>query len=164
MANNQKKNPTEYTYESVDGTRTTLQIGKDGVTKKWLTFLMTEDAALLEQEDYWRKHLDYGYQNAQTYYEYDPDDEAEHPLDQIPDPGADIFRILFPETPENHPLLTRVEAAMEQLTDEQRDLIYELFGLGRTIAEVAREQHVTGPAIRNRRTKILNRIQKNHRG
>ena len=97
MANIQKKKPTTYTYESVDGTKTTIQVGKDGVTKKWLALLMEDDAAVREQDDVQRKHTDYGYQNAVSRYERCPDDESGHPMDEIPDPAADIFRILYPE-------------------------------------------------------------------
>ena len=160
MANIQKKRATTYTYESVDGSRSTIQVGQDGVTKKWLAFLMEDDAAALEQEDYQRKHEDYGYRNAVARYEQCPEDETAHPMDEIPDPAADIFRILYPEETEDDSLVTKIEAAMEKLTEEQRDLIYELFGLCRTVSEIAREQDVSREAIQNRRSKIVNRMRK----
>lgn len=160
MANNQKKKATTYTYESVDGSKSTIRVGEDGVTEKWIAFLATDDAALLEQDDYQRKHEDYGYQNAVTRFYRNPDDASEHPMDRFADPAADIFRILYPDVSQDSPLLTKVEAAMEKLTDEQRDLIYELFGLCRTVSEIAREQDVSRAAIQNRRTKIVNRIRK----
>ena len=160
MANSQKKNLTSYTYESADGSKITLQAGQDGVTEKWLAYLRAEDAAITEQEDYQRKHLDYGYQNALAYYERDPENTAEHPMNQFQDPNADIFRILYPEEAEDSPLLAETKNAIQLLSDAQKDLIYELYGLCRTINEIAHEQGVTKTAIQNRRNKIVNRIKK----
>ena len=160
MAHIQKKRATTYIYESADGSRSTIQVGQDGVTRKWLAFLTEDDAAVLEQDDYQRKHEDYGYQNAVARYEQCPDDESDHPMDKIPDPTADIFRILYPEETVESPLLEKLREAVGQLTDDQRNLIYELFGLCRTVSEIAREQDVSRAAIQNRRTKIVNRVRK----
>ena len=160
MATRQKKVPTTYTYESVDGSKTTIQIGQDGVNEKWIAFLATDDAALREQDDYQRKHEDYGYQNAVTKYNHDPDSMAGHPMEQFADPTADIFRILYPDEEIDSPILSQVSSAMGKLKDEQLDLIYELYGLCRTVSEIARDQEVSRAAIQNRRTKIINRIKK----
>ena len=51
------QNPTSYTYESVDGSKSTIKLGEDGVTKEWLLFLAKDDAAMLEQDDYQQKQL-----------------------------------------------------------------------------------------------------------
>ena len=160
MANIQKKKATTYTYESVDGSRSTILVGQDGVTRKWLAFLMEDDAAALEQEDYQRKHEDYGYRNAVARYEQCPEDELAHPMDEIPDPAADIFRILYPEETEDSPLLKKLRETIDQLTDDQRDLIFELYGRCKTCTQIGKEKNVTEAAIRNRREKIHKRIKK----
>jgi len=49
---------------------------------------------------------------------------------------------------------------MELLTEGQRDLIYELYGFCKSMADVAREQDVTYEAIQNRRSKIFRRLKK----
>ena len=161
MANNRKaKQATTYTYQSVDGSTSTIQVGQDGVTQQWIAFLKTDDAAILEQEDYFQKHLDYGYQNAVARYQRNPEEAEDHPINQYADPAADIFRILYPEEDQDSPLLEKVETAVAQLSDAQKDLILELYGMCRTVNEVAREQNVSHTAIQNRRTKIINRIKK----
>ncbi|MBR2662156.1 MAG: hypothetical protein IKE25_00435 [Clostridia bacterium] len=160
MANIQKKKATTYTYESVDGTKTTIQVGKDGVTQKWLALLMEDDAAVCEQDDVQRKHADYGYQNAVTRYERCPDDESGHPMDEIPDPAADIFRILYPEESADSPLLEKLRQTIGQLTDDQRDLIFDLYGMCKTNTQIGKEKNVTEAAIRCRRDKIHKRLKK----
>ena len=160
MANIQKKNPTTYTYESVNGTKSTIQVGKDGVTQKWLAILMEDDAAVLEQDDVQQKHADYSFQNAVARYERCPDDDSEHPMDEIPDPAADIFRILYPEETADSPLLEKLRETIGQLTDDQRDLILDLYGMCKTSTQIGKEKNVTEAAIRNRREKIHRRIKK----
>ena len=160
MAHIQKKRATTYIYESADGSRSTIQVGQDGVTRKWLAFLTEDDAAVLEQDDYQRKHEDYGYQNAVARYEQCPDDESDHPMDKIPDPTADIFRILYPEEPVESPLLEKLREAVGQLTDDQRDLIFDLYGMCKTNTQIGKEKNVTEAAIRCRRDKIHKRLKK----
>lgn len=160
MATNQKKNPTTYTYESVDGSKSTIQVGQDGVTKQWLAFLMTDDAAVLEQEDRQRKHADYTFQNAVARYQRNPDDESGHPIEEIPDPTADIFRILYPDQTPDSVLLEKLRKAIEQLTDDQKDLILDLYGMCKTNTQIGKERNVTEAAIRCRRDKIHKRVKK----
>ena len=89
MATNQKKKPTTYTYESVDGSKSTIQVGRDGVTKEWLAFLMEDDAAMREQDDVQRKHADYTFQNAVARFERNPGDDSDHPTHGLT-PGSSI--------------------------------------------------------------------------
>ena len=37
------QNPTSYTYESVDGSTSTIEVGKDGVTKEMIVLLQQDD-------------------------------------------------------------------------------------------------------------------------
>lgn len=161
MANNQKKKiPTTYTYESVDGSKSTIQVGQDGVTKKWLAFLMEDDASVLEQDDQHQRHSDYGFQNAVRRFEQNPDEYASHPIEELPDPTSDIFRTLYPDQVPDSVLLEKLRKAIEQLTDDQRDLILDLYGLCKSNTRIGRERNVTEAAIRCRRDKIHKRIKK----
>ena len=134
MAVNSKKNPTTYTYESVDGSKSTIKLGEDGVT--------------------------YTFQNAVAKYTRCPDDESEHPIEKIPDPTADIFRVLYPDQVPDSVLLVKLRKAIEQLTDDQKDLILDLYGMCKTNVQVGKEKSVTEAAIRFRRDKIHKRIKK----
>ncbi len=160
MTNNQKKKPTTYTYESVDGTKCTIQVGQDGVTRKWLAFLMESDGEMLEQDSYQQKHADYSFKHAVTRFEQNPDDESGHPIEQISDPTADIFRTLYPDQELDGVLLEKLRKAIEQLTDDQKDLIFDLYGMCKTNTQIGKEKNVTEAAIRCRRDKIHKRVKK----
>ena len=159
-SNKSTKKPVTYTYQSADGSTFTLEAGKDGVTRKWLNILERYDADQLEQDDYLQKHCAYRFQNAVVSHERESNDQSVHPYEQIPDPNADILKILFPECEEDSPLLKKLENAIAQLTENQRELIHELYGQCKSMAEIAREQGVNKVAIFNRRDKILRRLIK----
>ena len=154
------KNTTTYTYENLDGTRYTLHAGKDGVTKKLIKFLRAEDNDVLVQDRYQQENTCYDFQHAAERADNsDYDNDAVSPLEQIPDTRADIMQILYPEA-EHNELILRLRAAMEELTDSQRDLIHDLYGLGKSLAEVGREQGVNRAAILYRRNRILRQLAK----
>lgn len=56
--------------------------------------------------------------------------------------------------------IASVRNAMEKLSADQLDLIFDLYGLQRVILDLGREKGVTEAAIRNRRNKILKRMKK----
>ena len=66
----------------------------------------------------------------------------------------------LPDKAEESLLLKKLETAMTQLTDGQRDLIYELYGFCKSMADIAREQEVSYEAVQNRRNKIFRRLKK----
>ena len=53
-----------------------------------------------------------------------------------------------------------VNQIMTSLTENQRELIWEAYGMLRGDTEIAREQNVTREAIQNRRKKIMCRVEK----
>ena len=154
------QNPTSYTYESVDGSTSTIRVGKDGVTKKWIVFLQQNDNENYLQDLYQMRNADYGFQNEMAKYCRSGDENAVNPFHQFEDPAADISRILFPDEADDPEMLGRLCEAIEQLTDSQKDLIHELYGLRRSHVDIAQDQGVTPVAIRNRRDKILRRLAK----
>ena len=160
MANQARKNFTTYTYVSADGTRCTLQAGQDGVTEEMIRFLAESDHEQELQERCQAEHADYRYRNAVRHFEQIPNEDGDHPLERIADPNADILKILFPEEADDSVALQRLETAMEQLTDSQRALIQDIYGIGRSLSDIARAEGVSVTAIQNRRGKILRRLQK----
>ena len=154
------KKPVTYTYQSADGSTFTLEAGKDGVTKKLIQFLEESDRKADLDERYEAEQLDWKFRNAQITYEEQGDLLEDSPLERIADPDADIAAILFPEAEEDSLPLARLEEAIEQLTESQKDLVHELYGLRKSMSEVAREQGVSLTAIQNRRGKILRQLGK----
>ena len=84
----------------------------------------------------------------------------DNPIDQIPDDASDIMSILFPEDDSASRMLREMPKILDMLTDSQRDLIWEAYGLQKGDTEIAQEQNVTRIAIHNRRTKIMKRVEK----
>ena len=82
------------------------------------------------------------------------------PIDGIADPCADIFSILYPEEKPKSRMIEALKAAMERLTPQQIDFIYERYGLQMSEVEIARRDGVSKQAIDNRRTKLFKRIRK----
>ena len=151
---------TTYTYKSVDGTSRTIRVGEDGVTEEMIVLLRDSDREMDLQDRYQEENSSYEYQNAVARFEKIPNEDEDHPLERIADPRADIMKILFPDNAEDSLLLKKLETAMEQLTEGQRDLIYELYGFCKSMSDVAREQDVSYEAIQNRRSKIFRRLKK----
>ncbi|MDD3882563.1 MAG: sigma factor-like helix-turn-helix DNA-binding protein, partial [Eubacteriales bacterium] len=59
-----------------------------------------------------------------------------------------------------NPLVEQLLTLMEKLTPQQIDLIYDLFGSGRQLTEIANEEGVSTTAIHNRKSKIIARLRK----
>ena len=149
-----------YTYKSVDGTMITIRAGENGVTEEMIRILRESDNDMNLQERYQEENESYSYRNAVEHFEKVPNEDEDHPLERIADGRADIMGILFPDRAEDSLLLQKLEKAMEQLTEGQQDLIYELYGFCKNMADIAREQDVTLTAIQNRRNKIFRRLKK----
>lgn len=152
------KNSITYTYYSVDGSKTVIHSGEEGVTEEMILLLKSEDNQSHLQDRYQEENTDYDYMNAQERLEEHPD--SENLRGEIADPSADLFRILFPDEENASPMKQKLLHVFEQLTDSQKDLVYDLFGLCKTAVDVANEQNVSYQAIQNRRTKILKRLKK----
>jgi len=155
-----KEQANTYTYKSVDGTMITIRAGENGVTEEMIRILRESDNDMNLQERYQEENESYSYRNAVEHFEKVPNEDEDHPLERIADGRADIMGILFPDRMEDSLLLQKLEKAMEQLTEGQQDLIYELYGFCKNMADIAREQDVTLTAIQNRRNKIFRRLKK----
>ena len=154
------ENTLSYTYNFADGTYYTIRAGENGVTEKEIMLLHESDHQAGIDERNESDQRDWKFRQAQRIYEEQGDHLDESPMNRISDPRQDVWKTLFPEETEESGLLKKLEAAMEQLTESQRELIYELYGLLKPHVEIAREQSVTPVAIRNRRDKIMKRLVK----
>jgi len=155
-------NPKEtlsYTYKSVDGSECTIRVGENGVTEEDIMMLRHYDHEEDLQDRYEEENLDYDYLNKVCAYERSGD-LCDHPIERIPDERADIWKQLFPDPDTRKEKIASVRNAMEKLSADQIDLIFDLYGLQRVILDLGREKGVTEAAIRNRRNKILKRMKK----
>lgn len=153
-------NTTTYTYESVDGTRYTINAGEEGVSEELILLLKAYDNQSSLQERYEEENTDYSFRHRMRDYHRDPDNERGNPMEGFADPAADLMGLLFPEEKKDSPQMEKLHQAFEQLTEGQKDLVYELYGLCKSMSDIAREQDVSLTAIQNRRSKLLKRLQK----
>ena len=148
----------EYTYYFQNNESCVLQAGKDGVTEELLRFLQENDRETGLQDRYQREREDYALKHALRAYCADPMSKL-NPIEQIADSKADIFKLLCPDETENG-TEKKVRQAIEQLTENQQDLVWEAYGMVRGDTEIAKEQNTSRQAIQNRRNKIKSRIEK----
>jgi len=151
---------TVYTYKTQDGNTWTIRAGENGVTEEMIAFLRENDRERELQDLYQEKNTCYRFRNALDCYKKVAREDEIHPLEMIIDPESDIMNVLFPDEEESSPLLKELDVALAQLTPNQLDLIHELYGCCKSMAEVAREQGVTRQAIKDRHRKILRRLKK----
>ncbi len=159
MAIKKTKSTFTYTYEYQNGQISELEVGKDGVTQELIDFLNASDREISLQERYKNEHEDPVFQCFLRYYGK-TSKAMDNPIDQIPDDASDIMSILFPEDDSISCMLMEMPKILEMLTESQRDLIWEAYGLQKGDTEIAQEQNVTRIAIHNRRTKIMKRVEK----
>ena len=164
MAPRKKGAKVTYTYTFQDGVSLVIEAGKDGVTKELIAFLNLSDHDMALQDRYQAENEDYGYQNILKWYfsvtSRNGGKQIDHPMYWFPDPKADIMRILFPEEKSVPQMIRKIEQAIEMLTESQRDLIWESYGLLKGDTEIAKSLNVSREAIQNRRKRILKQIQK----
>lgn len=150
----QRRNVTHY-----------LEVGKDGVTEELLILLDEDDHDVDLQERYDTENADFSFQNKQTAHDCDPA-RISNPLTEIVDKNADIFAVLFPEEETVGETMVQLIAALDKLTDAQRDLIYEHFGARKTLEEIRQAEiattgkEITQQAVSNRLKKIIARLCK----
>ena len=119
---------------------------------------MDHDESLSER--YEDRHRDYETENIWRKVADANDSADDDPIETLPDPKADVFTILFPEEVQTSELRSALIQAVEKLTPQQIDFIYDRFGLCMSEVDIAERDGVTKQAVFNRQKKLFNRIRK----
>lgn len=162
---NPKKQPTTYTYwhwdEEVKRTLPiTITTGQDGITEEHIIMLNEFDHAADLGDRYEQENRDYSTENKKSKRESDPDDCIGDPIENLGTRKTDPAFLLEENSDEPNPLVGQLLTLMEKLTPQQIDLIYDLFGSGRQLTEIAKEEGTSVTAIHNRKSKIIARLKK----
>ena len=160
-----KKQSTTYTYwhwdeESKKNLPIIITAGQDGATEEHIILLNDFDHAAGLGDRYEQENRDYGTENKKSRCESDPDDCAGDPIENLGTRKTDPAYILEQKSDEPNPLVEQLLTLMEKLTPQQIDLIYDLFGSGRQLTEIAKEEGISVTAIHNRKSKIIDRLRK----
>jgi len=161
-----KKQSITYTYWRCDeeSKRTlpiTITAGQDGVTEEHIIMLSDFDHAADLGDRYEKENRDYETENKKSKFETDPENSTGDPIENLETSATDPAHILFKEKVDvPNPLVEQLLTLMEKLTPQQIDLIYDLFGSGRQLTEIANEEGVSTTAIHNRKSKIIARLRK----
>lgn len=151
----------------------TARIGEDEVTAEITIVLDDMDCADDRSNKMIRKTRDKVFEEQRAAYDADPTDENG---DKRVDPWgkasyqaarrADILDQVFPEDKPADPRMEKLLELMENLTEDQRALIYEHLGARKQFTQIAAEatirkgKKVTRQAISNRLDRILTKLCK----
>lgn len=160
-----KKQNTTYTYwhwdeESKKNLPIIITAGQDGVTEDHIILLNDFDHAADLGDRYEQENRDFSTENKKNRLESDPDDCIGDPIENLSTRKTDPAYILDQKSDEPNPLVEQLLTLMEKLTPQQIDLIYDLFGSGRQLTEIAKEEGISVTAIHNRKSKIIDRLRK----
>lgn len=131
-------------------------VGEGGFTAEIRTMLDEMDADEERRLDADDHHIDKIFEGRKQTHGADKSGRTPNPMDLLPQPRQRTFQDALREDPRVGQLLI----AMEQLTPDQVDLIYAIYGEMKFGADVAREQGVSRQAINNRLKKIHARLAK----
>jgi hypothetical protein len=161
---NQNQNIT-YTYwcwdeETKEEVPITITAGQDGVTEEHIILLNEFDHAAGLSERYERENRDFGTENQKLKHARNPKDSIGDPIENLGTRETDPAFFLESKPDKPKPLVEQLLELMDKLTPQQVDLIYDLFGSGRQLTEIAKEEGVSVTAIFNRKNKIITRLRK----
>ena len=115
---------------------------------------------------YWMEHLDFLSEKKKSQYDAGDDSVAADPISEIKDGGADVFSSIFKkDDADSEMVIILREKIFPQLTENQLNLIYSLYGESKTQEEIRLEEiaitgkKVTHQAISNRVKKLHKRVQ-----
>ena len=185
--NNEKKRKSHYNenrdcYLSIDGKYYSykfwdmdtkcvkterIEIENDS-TVDWTVVLDDLDYAADLNDRYESELRDKAFDAQLTRYEENPyDDYVQNPWEIIGGKCESPEEILFSEhKPENEKTALVRRAVEEKLTDNQKNLYYDHFGMNKQLVEIAREEESqtgkkpSNSAMNNRKNKILKKISK----
>ena len=161
-----------YVYEIVDidtgAVRKERITPEDESTAELVIWLDEDDHQQDLRRRYDEENLDWEMENKRARFEKGTteDEFDEDPFSQITStmsiPGASLSN----EEDAEDPRIVKLREFMKELTDDQVNLIYDLFGNLKTLREIAEESvkpdgtHPTEQAIYGREQKILKRLRK----
>ena len=161
-----------YVYEFIDidtgAVRRERITSEDESTAEFVIMLDEDDHQQDLRRRYDEENLDWEMENKRARFAKGTtgDEFDEDPFSQIKSsmgiPGASLGN----EDKAEDPRIVKLREFMKELTDDQINLIYDLFGNLKTLREIAEESvkpdgtHPTGQAIYGREQKILKRLRK----
>lgn len=161
-----------YVYEVIDDTTGAVRKerfvpGDDGAAEL-VIWMDEEDHQQDLKRRYDEENLDWKMENKRSKFEKGTGDEEsnEDPFSQIKCAKNTPESVLFADTKTEEPKILQLREFMKELTDDQINLIYDLFGNLKTLREVAEESvkpdgtHPTEQAIYGREQKIIKRLRK----
>ena len=131
-------------------------VGENGISPELRAILDEMDAEEERRLDADDHHLDKVFDGKKKDHGADKSGRTPNPMNLLPQRRQRTFQDALCEDPRIGQLLI----AMEQLTPDQVDLIYAIYGEMQFGADVAREQGVSRQAINNRLKKIHTRLAK----
>ena len=148
-----------------------VKIGEDGVTSDITIILDDLDCEEDRQNNRSRKIRDKVFEEKCASYEKNPIDEKG---DKKADPwekeiykatqGTSILDQFFPEKKSADPRMDKLLELMDELTEDQRNLIFDHLGQGKYFEQIAAEEserkgkHISRQAISNRWDRILTKL------
>ena len=144
-----KQNNDRYSIVDAVGKQHVFIAGKDGVTEEWIARLR-HDENELRTSDFKFYYLWNGKNYVRVVYRSDDISPAElEHYSTMHDKSADVEQLIIEREAEtiSH---TQYLAAMASLTKKQKELIYKMFVLGMSKADIAREEGVKPTSIQSR--------------
>lgn len=151
----------------------TIPVGENGENAEWTILLDDMDCEEDRRNDAIRRNTDTGFQAAQSIHEsadsYTTRSEGTDPWEAEAyrrQRGKSLLDELLPTEETEDPLMTALLAAMDKLTDRQRDMIYQHLGMGMYLEDIRREEEtamgkkVSQQAVSARWDKIITRLCK----
>lgn len=153
--NVEKQKQVSYTYVWVDGTRTTLVAGQDGVTKEFIEILHEMDR---EYSNAQRREKRKAPQSLEDVFGEDSNSDKNNLLrDSRYDPAEMLHAMV--DAGEHERQLVKLHEAMKALSEKQRETIKKLFFEGKSLVEIAVEDGVSETAVRQRRDAAIKNLK-----
>ena len=150
-----------------------VKIGKKGISAKFTIFLDDMDVEEDRQNDRLQDWQDLIFAKKLAEYETHPGQSYEHddfdPWEKVSwlaSQGTDILDQILPDEKPVDPRVEKLQELLDTLTEEQRDLICDYFGMEKQIKTIAAEQscrkgrRVSHQAVSHQLDRILTRLCK----
>lgn len=134
---------------------TKVELTISGMPEESVKLILEFDHQVQLSNRYYEEAKDYAMESMKGSIDFKDD-----PIDCIADRGPDVHELAFPEPRKKDSRIAELEKAMEELTDQQRDLINDLFGACRSMEDVAKKRGVTRQAIYGQKMRIIEKLRK----